>query len=569
MLDPVGNYARAVARGQIPASTIQRAACQRHLHDLKRAKSKAFPYRFDKAAAMRAIKFFDFLPHTKGEWEGAPLTLEPWQQFIVGSLFGWKCKKSGFRRFRWVYVEVPRKQGKSTLAAGIGILLAFFDGEPGAEVYSAATKRDQAKIVWGDAHRMATHRAAPHLRKYISASKLSLFCEATNSKFQPLGADADTSDGLNVHGVIIDELHAHKSRDLFDVLETATGARRQPVIFMITTAGTYDPNSVCYEQHTYTRRVLADHDDAAELGGISDERWFGFIATVDKEDRDDPQAWASEEVWRKAQPNYGISSKPEEMASLAAKASELPGALNTFLRLRLDIWTEQVDRWLLPSVWAEGSEAFDLAMLNGRECWAGLDLASTTDITALVLLFPVDGRWYLITRFWVPEDSILERARKDRVPYPIWRDQGHLTATPGNVIDYEHIREEVNRLGSLYDILEIAYDPWNASQIVVQLQDDGAHMVPFRQGYYSMAPAVRELEKVIVGRTMRHGGNPVLDWMAGNVTVTEDAAGNRKIDKGKSSERVDGMVALAMAMGRANLAQGQAYAYDDRELAVV
>ena len=368
---PVEAYAQAVADGKIPAGNLIRLTCERHLKDLKTAKMRGLF--FDADAARYVIKFYSFLKHSKGEWAGCTFELQPWQQFIVGSLFGWK-RADGTRRFRVAYVEVPRKNGKSTMLAGIGLYLLIADGEPGAEVYAAATKRDQAKIVWGEAAKMV--KSSPALTKRVTTymGKGNMNFPALGSKFEPLGADSDTMDGLNVHAAIIDELHAHKTRDVWDVLDTATGSRRQPLLFAITTAGT-DQTSVCYEQHERARKLLE--------GVIEDDAYFAFIACLDEgDDYADPATWA------KANPNFGISVKEDDLRRKAKTAKESPSALNAFLRLHLNKWTQQVDRWIDLDVWDQNAGIIKEEALAGRTCYGGLDLSSVDDMTAWVRYSP-------------------------------------------------------------------------------------------------------------------------------------------------------------------------------------
>lgn len=533
----VTTYAQQVLDGAIPAGRLVRLACERHLRDLETGHQRGLW--FDNEAATRAIAFFGFLRHSKGEWAGRAFELSPWQEFVVGSVFGWK-REDGTRRFRTAYNEVPRKNGKSTLSAGVGLYLAFFDNEPGAEVYAAATKRDQARIVWDEARRMV--EATPQLRSRISVLTANLHSLATHSKFEPLGADADTLDGLNIHGAIVDELHAHRTRAIVDVLETATGSRRQPLIWYITTAG-YDRTSVCWEHHDYSVKVLE--------GVIEDDRWFAYIATIDPgDDWRDPSAWA------KANPNLGVSVKFDDLETKAARAEQVPGQQNAFRRLHLNEWTEQADRWLDMDVWDAGAVPVDPEALRGRPCFAGLDLSSTTDLTAFVAVFPDDdGGYDVLCRFWCPAEGIRERARRDRVPYDVWAEQGYLTPTEGNVVDYDHIREEIREFAETYQVVEIPYDRWNATQLVTQLMSDGARMVPFGQGFASMAAPTAELERLIRGGKLRHGGHPILRWMASNVAVEQDPAGNLKPSKRRSTERIDGIVALIMAIGRAMVHQ--------------
>ena len=531
----MNEYISAVMNNRIPVGQFERLAVERYVNDLKHGAERGLY--FDEKAARLALDFFGLLKHSKGEWAGQTLELEGWQQFVVWNLFGW-MREDRTRRFRTSYLEVARKNGKSTLAAGIGLKLFIADNEPGAEVYSAATKRDQARITHSEATRMV--KASPALRKRVRVFRDNLNIENTASKFEPLGRDTDSMDGLNIHGAIIDELHAHKNRDLVDILETARGSRRQPLQFEITTAG-YDRESICYQHHDYTEKVLT--------GAVQDDLWFGIIFTIDKEDD-----WQDETVWRKANPNLGVSKKIEYMREQAKKAREMPSQLNAFLRLDLDVWTQSETKWIDLEHWRACGSAVDANGLRGRRCYAGLDLSTTTDISALVLIFPPeaeDDRYQVLCRFWIPEEAMHERSRRDRVPYETWVRQGYITATPGNVIDYDYILSQIDEDAQMYDLHEIAFDRWGATRIVQDLQEMGLTVVQFGQGFASMSAPMKELEKLILSHRLAHGNNPVLTWMADNLVASVDPAGNIKPDKARSIEKIDGIVALIMGLDRA------------------
>lgn len=535
--DSIHRYAERVAKGKLPACQLHRLACERHLTDLAGA---ARGFHFDERAAGHAVRFFHFLKHSKGEWAGVAFDLEEWQSFIIGSLFGWMREEDGTRRFRNAYIEIPKKNGKSTLAAGVGLYLFCADDEPGAEVYTAATKRDQARIVHGEAKRMV--KASPTLNKRVTVHKDNLSIERSAAVYKPLGADADSLDGPNVHGAIIDELHAHKTRAMVDVLSDAGAARRQPMMFEITTAG-YDRESICWEHHDHSAQVLS--------GVVEDPAWFAFLTSVDDDDD-----WSEELSWRKANPNYGVSVKTSDMREKATRALQIPAYQNTFRRLRLNQWTQQEERWMPVEDWDATAGIFEPEELRGRECYAGLDLATGSDIAALVLVFPPErgseGPYHVLPFFWIPEDNMRERVQRDRVPYDLWARNGHLEATAGNVIDYKAILRRIVELGERQHIREIAFDRWGAQQISQELQDDyGFTVVPFGQGYASMSAPTRDLMVLTKQKRIRHGGHPVLRWMADNMVVRQDPAGNLKPDKGKSREKIDGMVALIMGLARA------------------
>ena len=533
---PVTDYAERVIAGEIVTGKLVRQACERHMRDLDNDRGLWF----DENAADEGIVFVESCPHSKGEWAGKEVKLQPWEKFIIGSVFGW-MRADGTRRFRKAYNELARKNGKSFLASSVGLKLAFFDNEPGAEVYAAATKRDQAKIVWGEARRMV--KASPGLRSRIQTFVANLHREDTNSKFEPLGADEDSMDGLNVHGVIIDELHAHKNRRTYDVLNTAMGARRQPLMFIITTAG-FDRESICWQEHDYGVKILE--------GTIEDDAYFVYIATIDAEDD-----WADESVWAKANPNLDVSVKRDNIAAAVAKAKQVPGEQNALLRLHMDVWTEQAERWIDMATYAACDQPFAAGDLRGRPCYAGLDLSTTTDISALELWFPPEDEGepvQVLSFFWVPEQNIAKRARADRVPYDLWAREGYIKPTAGNVVDYDVIRTDINDYATIYEIKEIAIDRWNSTQLQTQLMGDGFEVVQYGQGFASMTAPTKEIERLILERGIGFGGNPVLRWMFSNVAVEQDAAGNLKMSKKVSSERIDGPVALAMACGRAVVA---------------
>lgn len=506
----------------------------------KRKLSKCGKYWYDEAEADRIVQFFAVhCKHVKGPMAGQPFVLDAWQEKeIIRPLFGWKRVSDNTRRYRRVYVEIPRKNGKSTVIAGLGIVLLTADREQGAEVYSAAADRDQAAIVFDVAKSMV--EASPSLSSRIKSFRRSMTVESTGSSYKVLSADAPTKHGLNASAILFDELHAQPNRELWDVLTTSTGARKQPLVIAITTAG-YDRHSICWEQHEYAIKVRD--------GIIEDDSFLPVIYAVDEK-----SDWQNPKVWAKANPGLGKSITLEYLEAEAKRAAEVPAYQNTFRRLHLNQWTEQETRWLDMAVWERNSEPVELEDLAGRDCFAGLDLASTTDIAALCLVFPPKEeteKWKAFWRFWVPDEGIHKRALKDRVPYDQWEREAWITATEGNITDYEVIRRDINELQTKVNIREIAYDRWNATQLTTQLEGDGFVMVPFGQGFASMAAPTKELLGLLTGDRMQHGTNPVARWMASNVTVRTDPAGNQKPDKGKSTEKIDGIVAEIMALGRA------------------
>mgnify|MGYP001181031095 FL=1 len=546
MMNIPEQYMADVLSGRQVACKWVRLAIERHRRDL----ATAAEYYFDPAAGMHVIEFFAFLKHSKGEWAGQTIQLEPWQQCYLYILFGWRRVADDLRRFRTGYLEVARKNGKSTLGAGIGLYLMVADGEPGAEVYSAATKRDQALIVHNEATRMV--KGSPGLRKRVKVFRNNLHIEGTASKFEPLGADADTLDGLNIHAAIVDEIHAHKSRDVWDRLETATGARRQPLMLGITTAG-YDRESLCWELHEYLQKILEQI--------VADDTFFGMIFSIDEGDD-----WADPDVWIKANPNLGVSKKVDDLVRKAKRAQEIPSSLNSFLRLELDIWTESESVWLSMEHWQACGGAVDADGLRGRTCYMGLDLSSNVDISAYALVFPPqqeDDPYQVLMRFFIPEEGMKNRSHNDRVPYDVWVRQGYITATGGNVIDYEYILSQIDEDAQKYDIAGVAFDRWGATQVSLRLADAGLAVAAFGQGFASMSAPTKALENLILGHELAHGHNPVLTWMAANAVTEEDAAGNIKVSKRRSREKIDGIVALVMGLDLA-LRSGGSSVYEER-----
>jgi len=544
-------YIDDVINNRIKVCKWVRLAVKRHLDDLENGHKRGLW--FDEEAAKHRIDFFSFCKHSKGEWAGQIFRPEPWQQFISWVLYGWKNEK-GYRRFRTAYIEVARKNGKTTTIATDGLYGLIADNEPGAEIYSVATKREQAQISHTEAKRMVM--SSPSLRKKINIYNYNLNITETASKYMPLASDSKTLDGLNVHMALVDELHAHKTRELWDVLDTATAARRQPLMIAITTAG-YNKQSICWEQHEYTEKILENI--------LQDDTFWGIIYTLDEEDD-----WQDESNWIKANPNLNVSVKLTDLRRKAQKAKETPASLNAFLRLHLDKWTEVETRWMSSEKWDACAFPVDADGLRGRTCYAGLDLSSNIDITAYVLVFPPeheDDKYKIIPKFWIPQDNIRERVKRDRVNYDVWVRQGLITATPGNVIDYSWILNEISESMQKYDVQEIAFDKWGATKIIQDIQEmvvDENFLVAFWQGYNSMSQPSKELETLVLKKKIAHGGNPVLSWMMSNVMMIQDPSGKIKPDKAKSTEKIDGIVALIMALERALMHKEPKSIYEER-----
>ena len=533
--DRVTTYAEAVSSGEIVAGELVRRACARHLDDLAHGHERGLCW--DQQEADRAIDFFSHLRQSKGRWADQPLSLLPWQQFVVGSVFGWKHAASGLRRFRRAYVEIARKGGKTTLAAGVGLYLLDFDGEPGAEVYAAATKRDQARLCWDEAARMVAR--TPALRKRIRdiPSRANLHVLDTASKFEALGADSDSTDGLNPHGVIVDELHAHRDRRLVDVLETAMGAREQPLMLYITTAGIAG-ESIYTETHQYARRVVE--------GAVGDDGWFVFIARPDADDD-----WRDESIYAKANPSLGVTVQLEELVQERDRAIAVPGRQNAFQRLRLNLQTSQETAWLDVAQW-DACTAEQL--VPDGPAVMGVDLGGNRDLTAAAIVHPdSDGGFDVRLHFWMPRDKVREASERDGVPYLAWIDEGWITATDGDYRDDARLLDELLALGAEHDVEEVCFDAWQMGYIATQLQDRGVTVVKIPQTFMELGPPCEALEAALGRGALRHLADPVLRWMVANVSVDEHPDGSRKPSKRgalKNRRHIDGVSALVTALAR-------------------
>jgi phage terminase large subunit-like protein len=481
----------------------------------------------------RAARLINQLTHTKGPFAGQPFNLRPWQTRIVKKLFA--TRKDGLRQYRTCLLMLPRKNGKSELAAALAIYFLLFDGEIGAEVYSAAADKDQAALVFNVAAEMIRNDPELLATCEIVDSQKRILHRKTGSFYRAISAEAYSKHGFNASAVIYDELHAAPTRDLWDVLSTSQGARSQPLMMAITTAG-YDRHSILWELYAHAVKVLENPTlDPTFLPIL-------FEAPVDAD-------WTDERVWRKANPALGDFRSLEEMRTAAARAKEIPAQENTFRRLYLNQWTEQAERWISMPAWDACRAQVKRSALLGRKCYLGMDLASTKDLTALVAVFPDGNDFDVLAHFFVPKENVLERVRRDRVPYDQWQRDGYLTATPGNVVDYEAVRKQINDWASAFDVKTIAFDPWNATDLVTRLQEqDGFTCAPIRQGFASLSAPTKSLEKAILSKTLRHDGHPVLRWNMGNISVESDPTGNIKISKKVSTERIDGAAALVMAV---------------------
>jgi phage terminase large subunit-like protein len=529
------DYAERVTSGDIPACKWVAFACGRHLRDLDRD-----DVYFDEPAADHAIGFIESFKHYKGQWAGEPFHLEPWQKFIVGSIFGWQ-KPDGLRRFTHAYVAVPRKNGKSILAAGIGVYMLYADGEAGAEVYSAATKIDQARIVWGDANTMIQKSGDPAFCRLFEHRKQPavIECAETSSTFRPLSREADNLDGLNPHCAIFDELHASKNPDLWNVINSAFGARAEPLFLQITTAGS-NTEGVCKDQESHVQDILNRTTD--------DDAYFGIVYTIDKDDDiADPATWA------KANPNFGVSVLTEPFAKAYERAKASPRLLADFKTKRLNVWVAALEAWLDMIRWDDCAEDVTEADLEGCYCYSGLDLAQVTDLSALAHVFPPQGnfkKWQILVRYWCPEETAKERVRVTQVPYLDWVERGLLTATPGDVTDYRFINRAILEDFDRYDLRSLAFDRTFSHAMIQELQDEGVDVVGFGQGFISMSSPSKEFERMVIGGEINHFNHPITRWCAENVVVKTDPAGNIKPDKSDTkTKKIDGIVAAIMGLG--------------------
>ena len=512
----------------------------RKLKNYKPTKFKAKDSYYDKEYADFAVAFIESLCHTKGTWAGKRFELMDWQEQIIRDLFG-ILKPNGYRQFNTAYIEIPKKNGKSELAAAVALLLTCGDGEQRAEVYGAAADRQQASIVFDVAADMVRMCPALNKRVKILASQKRLIYEPTNSFYQVLSAEAYSKHGFNVHGVVFDELHSQPNRKLYDVLTKGSGdARMQPLFFLITTAGT-DTHSICYEVHQKAQDII----DGRKI----DPTFYPVIYGAD-----DTEDWTSPKVWKKCNPSLGETIGMDKVKTACESAKQNPGEENSFRQLRLNQWVKQAVRWMPMDKWDKCAFAVNEEQLKGRVCYGGLDLSSTTDITAFVLVFPPldeEDKYIILPYFWIPEDTLDLRVKRDHVPYDVWERQGYLQTTEGNVVHYGYIEKFIEELGKKFNIREIAFDRWGAVQMVQNLEGMGFTVVPFGQGFKDMSPPTKELMKLTLEQKIAHGGHPVLRWNMDNIFIRTDPAGNIKADKEKSTEKIDGAVATIMALDRA------------------
>lgn len=538
-------YAHRVVDGVEVAGRYERLACQRFFNDLAREGTEAFPYALDRAAGARACTFMELLPHIKGEWakpvyiDGtlsyAKLRLEDWQIFNEFQLFGWKHHVTGLRRFRRSYEEVGRKNAKSTRAAARQLYLVAADGEPGAHCYSVATTGEQAREVFDVARHMALREPEFLARFGVAIGKHDITIPGTASSFKPLNAEGSTLDGLNIHGTVVDELHAHKTRALWDVLDSATGARSQPMISAITTAGS-DRSGICYELRDYTIKVLE--------GTVADETWFGIVYTID-----DGDLWHDPKVWRKANPNLNISVKLDDMEGACRKALAQPGSVAGFLTKRLNVWISSSSAWMDMQAWRHcNDDTLKMEDFFGEPCWIGMDLAEKRDFAALVLVFRRGDEWFFFPRLYLNEAAI---EQSGNAHLQGWARAGHVIVTDGNVTDFNVIADDLRRFCTEFDVREIPFDPAMSRYFAITLVAEGLPLVEVRQAPLFFTQPLIQVENLVLERKLHCDGNPVFTWMMGNVEVSVSKfSGLKHPTKSRDENKIDGPVALLMALGR-------------------
>lgn len=528
-------YEDDVLSGEIPACEFVIDAVRRNRRDLETYAESGL-YVFNPEEGERVCRFIELLTHTKGPLTGQKIRLQPWQMWILTTIFGWRRREDGGRRFRRIYIEVPRGNGKSALSSGVALYCLLADREGGAEVYSFATTRDQAKIVFGDAKQMCIANAQLRAQFGLQVLANALTVPRTNSTFQAKSAEGSTLDGLNTHFACVDELHAHKTRAVYDVVETSMGKRLNSLLWVITTAG-FDTSGICYEVRTMVREVLKQT--------VVDETQFGVIYTLDEGDD-----WTTVEALKKANPNWGVSVQPDFVLPLQQKAITLASAANNFKTKHLDVWCAAGSAWMDMQAWNRSEAEFDTSVFEGQPAMIGLDLGSKNDLTAKILVFPFerdDGSkaYYVSSRFYLPQVAL---DNSTNAHYQGWVDEGWMEVTGGAMTNLSLIEEEIRSDLSMYDVRAIAYDPWQATQLAMNLSEDGAPMVEYRNTVQNMSEPMKWLEALVQDGRIVHDGNPVMSWMMGNVVAKLDAKDNIFPRKERYEQKIDGPVALIYAL---------------------
>lgn len=537
-------YCSDVINGKILACEYVRLACERQVKDLSR--KRGFKYIYDPSKGAKVCAFVELLPHIKGALAGQPIKLEPWQVFILMTVFSW-VNEDGSRRFRRVYIEVPRGNGKSALSSGIGLYMLTADNEGGAEVYSFATTRDQAKIVFGDAQQMARKSSGlrSHFGVEVNAHNINVL--KTASKFEALSAEGSTLDGLNTHFACVDELHAHKTRAVYDVVETSIGKRLQSLLWVITTAGS-NRAGICYEVRGFVSKILK--------GNAHDETQFGIIYGLDKDDD-----WTTEEALIKANPNWGVSVMPEVLLSLQAKAMSMASASNNFRTKHLNEWVNADVSWMDMRKWdACADQSLEITDFGGEECYMALDLASKTDIAAKINLFVRDGEYYAFGDYYLPRETV---DKGENAQYSGWESLGLLTVTEGAIIDFQVIEDKILNDCKQFEVIEVPYDPFQATQLSMRLLNQGVNMVEVRPTVLNFSEPMKQLEALVLSGKFHHNGDPILTWMVSNVVCHTDAKDNIYPRKERPENKIDGVVALIMALSRAIANNNDSGSLDD------
>ena len=563
-------YINKVINKELPVCQAAFLAVKRHLDDIEKSKNNDYPFYFDEDEAKRPITFIQSLVHTKGEWANHNIILESWEQFIIASIFGWRRKENKLRRYKKAYVQVSRKNGKTTFASGIGNYCFFCDSpaEAGVEIYYIATKKDQAKIAWSESERQIRKAKALN-NEAITYKQTSTIIKKkdTASKSKPLGKDSTTEDGLNPHLVIVDEYHAHPDNELLNVLESGMGARRQPLTFIITTAG-FDKTSVCFSEYEYAKQILQ--------GSLNNDEYFCIIYEPDnikdiwifmseyKEKLNNNQNTQEQEelinnIIFQANPNINISVKDSYLKSRLFEGLDKPAQRTDILTKNLNVWTQASEVWISSDRWTKSylHQNINISELKGKRACIGLDLATTRDIASYVLCFDSidNGPYILLPRFFMPKENIRQRSKEDRVPYELWASQGLITLTDGDIIDFDIIESSILKDARDFEIIEIAYDPWKAIEIVTHLESEGFKMEQVRQSFAvgGLSEGTSLFEKTIDERKLLHGNNPVLNWMISCCEVKTDGRDNYlpvKPDRRRTYKRIDGVVASIMALHR-------------------
>jgi phage terminase large subunit-like protein len=523
-------YAASVAAGKRVAGSAEVAAVRRFLADLERRRS---PWVWDRQRVEMVCRAIEAFPHVSGAWaaRGERLVLSPWQVFLVANLFGWIERRSGLRRYRQAYISVARKNGKTTLAAALMLYMLGLDGEAGAEVYSAATTREQASICWRIARQMAMRCPEYRLATGVRCGAYVLQSDTLNARCQALSSDAHTLDGLSVHCAILDELHAHKTRDVYDVIMTATGARLQPMIIGISTAGS-DRAGICWELDRYAIDVLGEK--------IRDDRFFAMIFRPDGEDFQDRVAW------QKANPNLGVSIFEADIARKAQLAAVSPSNLAAFRVKHLNEWVATHSAWMDMHAWDSCASAVDWEEFRGKPAIMAMDLASKRDVCVLALLFKRDGKYYVKEHYFLPESALQHGV--NATAYRGWYERGLITVTPGNVTDFGVVEQVAKSLAETYDVRVVVYDPYQATQLVTELEQYGLYCVELGATVKNFSEPMKQLEALVLSGQLVHDGDPVLAWMASNVVAHRDAKDNIFPRKEHHDAKIDGIVALIMAL---------------------